>query len=76
MRFGARDRAPDEDKGKTIHATVEADPGADRACLPNCRRRSAGEKSCPCTVEFVETPMRDEAGKVRRAARAPKRVPH
>jgi bile acid-coenzyme A ligase len=60
---------PDDDLGNAVHAIVEGDPtvvsAADLLAF-------AGERlvryKLPRTVEFVDTPLRDEAGKVRRAA--------
>jgi bile acid-coenzyme A ligase len=59
---------PDEDKGNLIHAIVEADPG--RVTGDELRafvgERLAGYKR-PATFEFVDTALRDDAGKVRRS---------
>ena len=67
---------PDEDKGNTIHAIVEADPGAltEQELLTFAAERLAKYK-LPRTVEFVDAPLRDEAGKVRRAALRSARMP-
>ena len=68
---------PDEDKGNTVHAIVEADPAPSpsRSCCAFFAERLAKYK-LPRTVEFVDTPLRDDAGKVRRAALRAERVPH
>jgi bile acid-coenzyme A ligase len=60
---------PDEDKGNVVHAIVEAEPGAidEHELLEFAAERLAKYK-LPRTVEFVDTPLRDDAGKVRRAA--------
>jgi bile acid-coenzyme A ligase len=60
---------PDEDRGNTVHAIVEADPGAVGAeeLLSFATERLAKYK-LPRTVEFVDVPLRDEAGKLRRSA--------
>jgi bile acid-coenzyme A ligase len=60
---------PDEDKGSTVHAIVEVDAGAltEQELLTFAAERLAKYK-LPRTIEFVDTPLRDEAGKVRRAA--------
>jgi bile acid-coenzyme A ligase len=60
---------PDEDKGNRIHAIVEADREAvDEAELRVfLAERLVGYK-LPRTYEFVDSPLRDEAGKVHRAA--------
>lgn len=58
---------PDDDKGNAIHAVVEADP-ADLAVddlLAFLRERLVTYK-LPRTVELVDEPLRDDAGKVRR----------
>jgi bile acid-coenzyme A ligase len=67
---------PDEDKGNTIHAIVEADPGAltEQELLTFAAERLAKYK-LPRTVEFVDVALRDEAGKVRRAALRAERMP-
>ncbi len=59
---------PDEDKGNVVHAIVEADAGTlgEHELLAFAAERLAKYK-LPRTVEFVETPLRDDAGKVRRA---------
>jgi bile acid-coenzyme A ligase len=59
---------PDDDKGNRIHAIIEADRGAiDEAEL----RVFLGERlvsyKLPRTFEIVDTPLRDDAGKVRRS---------
>ena len=67
---------PDEDKGNTIHAIVEADPGTltEQELLTFAAERLAKYK-LPRTVEFVDVALRDEAGKVRRAALRAERTP-
>jgi bile acid-coenzyme A ligase len=66
---------PDDDKGNTIHAIVEADPGA----VTEAELRAfVGERlvtyKVPRTWEFVTEPLRDDAGKVRRSALRAERV--
>jgi len=59
---------PDEDRGHTVHAIVEArdaDVAADEL-LTFVAERLARYK-VPRTVEFVDQPLRDDAGKVRRS---------
>ena len=60
---------PDEDKGNVIHAIVEADAGSvsERDLLDFLGERLVRYK-LPRSVEFVDEPIRDDAGKVRRAA--------
>ena len=60
---------PDEDKGNAIHAIVEADPNdLSAADLVGFLADRLVSYKHPRTVEFVDTPLRDEAGKVRRSA--------
>ncbi|MGI9053550.1 MAG: AMP-binding protein [Ilumatobacteraceae bacterium] len=58
---------PDEDRGNVVHAIVEADDLSAADVLAFAAERLATYK-LPRTVEFVDTPLRDDAGKVRRAA--------
>jgi bile acid-coenzyme A ligase len=60
---------PDDDRGSVVHAIVEADPSALRTddLLGFLGERLATYK-LPRTVEFVDQPLRDDAGKVRRSA--------
>jgi len=60
---------PDDDRGASVHAIVEADP----AVIPTDELlRFAGERlakyKLPRTVEYVDEPLRDDAGKVRRSS--------
>ncbi|MGZ6995639.1 MAG: AMP-binding protein [Acidimicrobiia bacterium] len=60
---------PDEDKGNRVHAIVEADPGElDEAELRTFLAERLVSYKLPRTYEVVDEPLRDEAGKVRRAA--------
>ena len=66
---------PDDDKGNSIHAIIEADPASvDLVEL----RTFLGERlvtyKVPRTFEFVSTPLRDDAGKVRRSALRAERI--
>jgi bile acid-coenzyme A ligase len=60
---------PDEDKGNLVHAIVEADASAVDAdeLLAFAGERLARYK-LPRTVEFVDEPLRDDSGKMRRSA--------
>lgn len=60
---------PDDDKGHVVHAIVEADPSAvsDDELRTFLAERLVSYK-LPRSVEFVDTPLRDDAGKVRRSA--------
>jgi bile acid-coenzyme A ligase len=60
---------PDPERGNRVHAIVEADPttvGADELIAFTAERLVAYKR--PRTIEFVDTPLRDDAGKVRRSA--------
>ena len=61
---------PDEDLGQVPHAIVHAADGAgldEAAVITFVGERLAAYKR-PRTVEFVDTPLRDDAGKARRSA--------
>ncbi len=60
---------PDEDRGNSVHAIVEADPAevSTEELLAFATERLAKYK-LPRSVEFVDVPLRDEAGKVRRSS--------
>ena len=61
---------PDEEWGASVHAIVQPVDGTvldEASLLAFLRDRLAGYKQ-PRSVEFTDEPMRDEAGKVRRAA--------
>ncbi len=65
----------DEDLGQRVHAIVDAPSGADEGDL---RRHMAGylaSYKCPQTYEFVDEPLRDDAGKVRRSQLVAEREP-
>lgn len=60
---------PDEDKGNVVHAIVEADPELlDTTELLSFAAQRLATYKLPRSVEVVDTPLRDDAGKVRRAA--------
>jgi bile acid-coenzyme A ligase len=60
---------PDDDKGSIVHAIIEAD--SDQVSEDELKR-FLGERlviyKVPRSFEFVTTPLRDDAGKVRRSA--------
>ncbi len=61
---------PDEDKGNRIHAIVQRAPGSnldERQLLAHLAERLVTYK-LPRSVEWSESSLRDDAGKVRRAA--------
>ncbi len=60
---------PDEDRGNIVHAIVEADPARlDPTELLAFAAERLAKYKLPRTVEIVDQPLRDEAGKVRRSA--------
>jgi bile acid-coenzyme A ligase len=66
---------PDDDRGNRIHAIVEADPTTvtiDELMAFTAERLVAYKR--PRTIEFVDTPLRDDAGKVRRSALRSERI--
>jgi bile acid-coenzyme A ligase len=58
---------PDDDMGQVPHAIVQADGLDEAAVRAFLSERIAGYK-VPRTVEFSDTPLRDDAGKARRSA--------
>ncbi|MGH3677142.1 MAG: AMP-binding protein [Mycobacterium sp.] len=58
---------PDEDLGQVPYALVQAEGLDESDVIDFLAERIAGYK-VPRTVEFVDTPLRDEAGKARRTA--------
>ena len=63
---------PDDDLGNRLHAIVEADAGRGRPTT-TCRAFLADRLvryKVPRSFEFVDEPLRDDAGKVRRSAAA------
>jgi bile acid-coenzyme A ligase len=66
---------PDEDKGNVLHAIIEADPAtvAEDELREFLAERLVTYKR-PRTFEYVDTPLRDDAGKVRRSALRAERI--
>jgi bile acid-coenzyme A ligase len=64
---------PDDDLGQRIHAIVDAPDGVDEAELRVHMAEHLVSYKCPSTYEFVDEPVRDEAGKVRRSLLASER---
>jgi bile acid-coenzyme A ligase len=58
---------PDDDLGQVPYAIVPADGLDEAAVIAFLADRIAGYK-VPRTVEFSDTPLRDDAGKARRSA--------
>ena len=59
---------PDEDLGQRVHAIVQARSAVDEATLRAHLAEHLLRYKTPRSYEFVETPLRDEAGKLRRSA--------
>ena len=59
---------PDEDLGQRIHAIVEAGGPIDAEALERHLEERLIRYKIPSSFEFVKTPLRDDAGKVRRSA--------
>ncbi len=63
---------PDDDKGQRVHAIVQPSAGVApdelTSALPEFLAERLVRYKMPRTFEFVDTPLRDDAGKVRRAA--------
>jgi bile acid-coenzyme A ligase len=66
---------PDDDLGQRVHAIVDAPDGVDDAAL----RAHLGEHlvryKLPRSFEYVDEPLRDDAGKLRRSALREARLP-
>lgn len=58
---------PHDDLGQVPHAIVHAD-GLDEAAVTEFLRERIAAHKLPRTVEFTDTPLRDDAGKARRSA--------
>jgi bile acid-coenzyme A ligase len=66
---------PDDDLGNTVHAIVEADGSAATAEeLLDFVGQNLARYKVPRSLEFTDTPLRDDAGKVRRAALRAERI--
>jgi bile acid-coenzyme A ligase len=58
---------PDDDLGQVPHAIVQAD-GLDEGTVKAFLADRIASYKVPRTVEFSDTPLRDDAGKARRSA--------
>lgn len=65
---------PDDDLGKRVHAVVDAPDGVDENDLRGFVAGRLVSYKCPESYEFVDGPVRDDAGKVRRTALAQERA--
>ena len=59
---------PDDDLGQRIHALVDAPQGLDEKTLRTFLAEQLVRYKIPRSFEWVRDPLRDDAGKVRRAA--------
>ncbi len=76
MRSSAVIGLPHEDLGNAVHAIVDAPDGevTEEALLAHLSERLVRYK-VPRSIEFVDEPLRDDAGKVRRKALRAERMP-
>ena len=58
---------PDDDLGQRVHALVEAEPGLTAEELLAFAGEQLVRYNVPRSVEFIDAPLRDDAGKVRRS---------
>lgn len=58
---------PDDDLGQRVHAVVDAPDGIDESELDRHMRERLVSYKCPQSYAFVDGPVRDDAGKVRRS---------
>ncbi|MGH9078658.1 MAG: AMP-binding protein [Acidimicrobiales bacterium] len=66
---------PDDDRGNIVHALVEADPDrVDSAELNEFLAERLVTYKLPRSIEFVDEPLRDDAGKVRRSRLREQRI--
>ena len=61
---------PDEDLGQKVHAVIDSPQGVPEEELRTFVSSRLVSYKCPSTYEFVDGPVRDEAGKVRRSSLA------
>jgi bile acid-coenzyme A ligase len=75
VRSSAAIGMPDEDLGQAVHAIVDiADRELDADALRAHLADHLARYKIPRTFEFVRTPLRDDAGKVRRSALRQERI--
>jgi len=66
---------PDEDFGQRVHAIVDVPDGLEEEALRAHLRERLTHYKIPRTFEWVDAPLRDDAGKVRRSALRQARLP-
>jgi bile acid-coenzyme A ligase len=59
---------PDDDLGQRVHAIVQAEPTVTAAGILAFLGDRLVRYKIPRSIEFVDEPLRDDAGKVRRSA--------
>ena len=59
---------PDDDLGQVPHALVQTDGQLDAEAVRTFVAERVASYKVPRTVEFVDRPLRDDAGKARRTA--------
>jgi bile acid-coenzyme A ligase len=59
---------PHEDLGQVPHALVHTDAALDDVAVTTFIAERLADYKVPRSVEFVDTPLRDDAGKARRTA--------
>ena len=65
---------PDDDLGQSVHAIVDAPDGIDNDVLLAHLAERLVRYKIPRSFEYVETPLRDDAGKTRRSALQKERI--
>jgi bile acid-coenzyme A ligase len=65
---------PDDDLGQRVHAIVQCRDDVDEDALRAHLAEHLVRYKIPRSIEYVETPLRDEAGKVRRSALREERI--
>jgi bile acid-coenzyme A ligase len=66
---------PDEDLGNRIHAIVDTLAPVTETALREHLAKHVVQYKLPRSFEFVNEPLRDDAGKVRRSALRAARIP-
>jgi len=65
---------PDEDMGNLVHGIIDAPDGVDVDALTAHLAETLSRYKIPRTFEFVDAPVRDDAGKVRRSQLRAQRI--
>ena len=75
MRSSAVIGLPDDDLGQRIHAIVDAEAPLREDELREHLARHLARNKIPRSFEYVNEPLRDDAGKLRRSALREARLP-